>query len=240
MTKQRALIGSLIASVALNLAMVIYLANSGGLRRMLLKLDLVQMSKERAEFQIKDTEKFRLLPNTPAEVVFAGDSLVADGPWSELFSEIHNRGIGGERTFGLLERLDEILESCPKKIFFLIGSNDLSNVVPVAQILRNYRAILLKVQAESPATKMYVSALLPINSSDSKAPIYTNQDVQAVNGPLRSLVQEFPSARFFDLTELLVDDKGALKPEYSTDGLHLNVKGYLAIKPLIGAMLDQP
>ena len=49
----------------------------------------------------------------PGEVVFAGDSLVADGPWAEFYSEIHNRGIGGETTSGLLGRLDEITEGRP-------------------------------------------------------------------------------------------------------------------------------
>ena len=69
----------------------------------------------------------RKLPNTAAEVVFAGDSLVADGPWAEFYTEIHNRGIGGERpSRASSSRLDEITEGSPRKLFLLVGANDLA------------------------------------------------------------------------------------------------------------------
>ena len=239
-TGQRVLVAALLGSVGLNVAFVVYLANSGGLKRILLRLDLVQAPTERATFQVDDEARFRLLPNTPAEVVFAGDSLVADGPWAEFYSDIHNRGIGGERSFGLLGRLDEILASHPRKIVFLVGSNDLSNVIPPTQILRNYRAMLERVQAESPSTRVYVLALWPVNPHFKDSPIYTNDHVRAVNEPLRNLVAEFSSARFFDLTDQLANEKGELRAEYSVDGLHLNLKGYLAIEGKLREILDAP
>ena len=203
-------------------------------------LDLVQASKERQAFQLEDERRYRLLPNTAHEIVFAGDSLVADGEWSEFYSDVHNRGIGGDRTDNVLDRLDEILESHPQKLVFLMGSNDLSAGVPVVQILRNYRAILNQVVQQSPDTRIFVSALWPVNPSFTVPPFYSNQDVQAVNQPLRQLVGEFPNARFFDLHDLLADDQGELKRAYTGDGLHLNLQGYLAIQEKIQAILNQP
>ncbi len=239
-TRQRLVVAALVASVAVNIGFVAYLANSGGLKRILLRFDLVQAPSERAGFQVEDEARFRLLPNTPAELVFAGDSLAADGPWAELYSDVHNRGIGGERSFGLLGRLDEILASHPKMVVFLVGSNDLSNVIPPAQILRNYRAILTRVRDESPATRVLVLALWPVNPHFKDSPIYTNEHVKAVNEPLRELVREFPAVRYVDLTDQLADDKGELKAEYTIDGLHLNVRGYLAIDRKLRAALDAP
>lgn len=244
LTKPRIPFGVSIVSIALNLVLIVggfaYAANSGGLRRILMKFDMAKMPSTRQAFQIKDEERFRLLPDTAAEVVFAGDSLIADGPWGEIYSDIHNRGIGGDRTDNLLGRLDEIVASHPRKVFLLIGSNDISAGAPVVQILRNYRAILSKIQAESPETKVYVSALLPVNLNCSKSPVYSNKEVQAVNEPLRGLVEEFPSARFLDFKEQLVDPKGDLKEEYTTDGYHLNLKAYLALRRKVWAILDQP
>lgn len=243
-TKRQVPFGWFIVSVALNLGLIlgclIYIANSGGLRRILMKFNLATMPPMRAEFQLKDEERFRLLPNTSAEVVFAGDSLIAGAPWSELYTEIHNRGIGGDRTDDLLRRLDEILESQPRKIIILIGCNDLSAGVPANQILRNYRAILTKIQKDSPKTKVYVSALLPVNSSFTDLVLYSNKDVQAVNELLESLVREFPPDQFFDLKDQLVDNKGELKQEYTNDGYHININAYLAIQGTIRALLDQP
>lgn len=239
-TKLRILIGALVISVASNVGICSYLAYSGGLRRILMKFDLAKMPSTRQAFQIKDEERFRLLPDTPAEVVFAGDSLIADGPWGEIYSDIHNRGIGGDRTDNLLGRLDEIVASHPKKVFLLIGSNDISAGVPVVQILRNYRAILAKIQAESPETKVFVSALLPVNLNCSQSPVYSNKEVQAVNEPLRSLIGEFPSVRFLDFREQLTDPNGDLKAEYTGDGYHLNLKAYLALRQKVRSILDQP
>ena len=234
------LAGGLVASLALNLGLGGYLANSGGWRRLLLRLDLVELPHDPVKFQIEDAAKYRLLPNTPGEVVFAGDSLINEGPWAEFFSPIRNRGIGAERTDDLLVRLDEILDSRPKQLFLLVGSNDLSQAVPPAQLLRHYRTILERVRAESPATATVVCGLLPVNRGFNSPLVYTNDEVRAVNAQLKELVAEFPPARFIDLAPELADDRGDLKPELTKDGLHLNVRGYLAIKDRVRATLGLP
>src|SRR5271168_161103 len=105
----------LVLSVLLNVLMIGYLAQSGGLRRIFLKLDLAELPKTRLDFQKEMEARYRKFPNTGAEIAFVGDSLVADGPWAEFFSEIHNRGIGGDRVSGVLGRLDEITEGQPRK-----------------------------------------------------------------------------------------------------------------------------
>lgn len=235
--RRRLVIASLVASLTLNAALLGSLAGSGGLRRILLRLNLVKPPSVRAPFQVEDEERFRLLPHTPAEVVFLGDSLIGDGPWAELYSDVHNRGIGGDRTDNVLARLDTILAGRPRVIVSIIGANDLSAAVPPAQVLDNYRAILERIRRESPATRVCVAAMLPVNPNMVGAPIYTNDQVRAVNGPLRELVAEFPTAEFFDLGDLLRDDKGDLRPEYSKDGLHLNLKGYLAVAERVGSLV---
>jgi lysophospholipase L1-like esterase len=223
----------LLGSVVLNLAMIGYLANSGGLRRFFVRLDLVEAPKTRQEFQKEMEARFRKLPNTPAEIVFAGDSLVADGLWSEFFSEIHDRGIGGETTAGLLDRLDEIIESKPRQIFLWIGTNDLADATHEAQILRNYRAILDRLRKEAPQTALTVIAILPVNEKAPKPPTQTNAQISSVNRQLKALVGEFPGVRFVDLGPILSDESGQLSRKFSVDGVHLNLDGYLAIlKPL--------
>ena len=219
------LAGGLFASLALNLGLVGYLATSAGLRRIFLKLDLVELPHEPAPFQIEDVERFRLLPDTPDEVVFAGNSLINEGPWAEFYSPIRNRGIGAERTDGLL---------------LLIGPNDLSQAAPPAQFLRHYRTILERVLAESPATRIVVCGLLPVNQLFANPSAYSNEDVGAVNVQLKGLAAELQAARFLDLTPELADDRGDLKPDLTRDGKHLNLRGDLAIKDKIRATLEQP
>jgi lysophospholipase L1-like esterase len=230
----------LFASVGLNVAMIAYLAQSGGLRRFFVKLDLAELPKDRLAFQKETEARYRKLPNTPSEVVFAGDSLVGDGPWAEFYSEVHNRGIGGDTVAGVLGRLDEILEGKPRKLFLLIGTNDLAAAVPDSQYLRHYRTLLERVRKESPDTAITVLAIFPVNMTFPVQPTYDNTRVVEANRKLKELVAEFPEVRFLDLTGELVDKVGSLRREFSPDGMHLNIDGYLAIRePLKRIVLEE-
>ncbi len=219
------------------MATIGYLAKSGGLRRIFMKMDLVDLPGTRMEFQQNDEARFRKLPNTAAEIVFAGDSLVNNGPWAEMLSEVHSRGIGGETTSGLLTRLDEITESKPKQIFLLIGTNDLANSVPENRVVRNYRTILERIGRESPKTAITVLALLPLNPLSPKKTTQTGEQVASLNRRLKELVGEFPGVQFLDLTSYLADASGNLRPEFAEDMVHINLDGYLAIrKPIEDAV----
>jgi lysophospholipase L1-like esterase len=217
-------------SLLLNVALVGSLANSGGLRRIFLRMDLVSLPPIRQDFQKDLEDRYRKFPNTPAEIVFAGDSLIGDGYWAEYYSEIHNRGIGGETVQGMLGRIDEILESKPRKIFLLLGTNDFAMDVPLAQYLRNYRALLERIRKDSPETTVHVIGILPINTTFPTVPAQTNAELAEANEQLKKLVAEFPGVKFLDLSPGLVDQKGELRREFSKDGLHLNSDGYLAIR----------
>src|SRR5258708_3203562 len=122
-TGHRFLYVVLIASLALNAlaaaTVTTRVLRKGGARYLLERLHLRDGEHTTLPFQADWRARFRRLPNTEAEIVFAGDSLIARGPWSELYSPIKNRGIGGETTAGLLDRLDELTESQPRKIFLL-------------------------------------------------------------------------------------------------------------------------
>src|SRR5689334_23354873 len=59
-------------------------------------------------------------------VLFLGDSITEGGMWPDLFPDLatSNRGIGGEATYDLLERLDSALNE-PVAVSLMIGTNDL-------------------------------------------------------------------------------------------------------------------
>lgn len=71
---------------------------------------------------------FELLPIRSSDIVFLGNSLTDGCEWSELFDNRHirNRGISSDRACELAERLDPIVEGHPKRLFLMIGINDLA------------------------------------------------------------------------------------------------------------------
>jgi len=58
------------------------------------------------------------------DVVFIGDSITDGAEWEDLFPslKIANRGIGGDRTDGVLKRLDSIYSTSASRAFIMIGS----------------------------------------------------------------------------------------------------------------------
>src|SRR5262245_30731364 len=79
-----------------------------------------------------------------ADVVMLGDSLTEGVDWHDLFQGVRslNRGIAGDTTAGILNRLDEVIGRRPKTVFLMIGVNDLQIGVPVSTISANIRSIV--------------------------------------------------------------------------------------------------
>ena len=87
-----------------------------------------QTQKKFSEYYYHKKAHFENLPNTQDEIIFLGNSITDGCEWSELFQDlrIKNRGISGDITEGVLQRLKEVTESKPSKVFIMIGVNDIS------------------------------------------------------------------------------------------------------------------
>lgn len=179
----------------------------------------------------KETKSlYDILPNDSNEIVFVGNSITFGCEWSELFSnpKIKNRGIGGDNTEGVLERLTEITESKPDKIFINIGTNDLGLDMRIQEIVKNYREILDRIKQSTPKTKVYIESVLPTNNHPER----NNDSIRVLNKQLEKLANE-KSAKYLNLFDSFLDKNGNLNMDVSLDGLHLTGQGYLIWKKLI-------
>src|SRR4051794_8025406 len=73
-------------------------------------------------------ELFKKEPIVKGRVLFLGNSITQGGNWKKLLKDttVINRGISGDVTFGILNRLGEVIQREPSKLFLLIGINDIS------------------------------------------------------------------------------------------------------------------
>lgn len=174
-------------------------------------------------------EQFRSYPNSPGDIIFFGNSITAGTDWMELLSEprARNRGISADITFGLLERLEEVTEGRPAKLFILIGINDISRNIPDTVIVANYRKIIRRVKAASPVTKIYFQTLLPVNNEFTQFKNHYNKDehILYVNSELRKIAAE-EKIELVDLYPHFLNADNKLDKQYTMDGLHLLPSGY--------------
>ncbi len=172
---------------------------------------------------------FKQLPAKKGPVVFWGDSITEWADWNELtgLGKVLNRGIAGDISYGLRYRLDEVIRHRPKKLFILIGTNDISKGIPVEAIVHTYTSILQQLKAELPAAKLYVQAVLPINDSLINRQYYkgTNAQILALNAALKEMAGN-NKVMYVDTYPAMIDDKKQLHSAFTYDGLHLSGTGY--------------
>lgn len=189
------------------------------------------------EYNYQRRSLFEVLPVLSSDIVFLGNSITDGCEWAELFNNRHvkNRGISADRSGWLLDRLDPIIEGHPKKLFLLIGTNDLADGVTPDEIVANVAKLIDRFQNESRWTKIYVQSILPVNGKDFSK--YKNHYAHShlivpTNKKLEALCDE-KEVTYLDVWGALADHDGKLDKRYTNDGLHLMGDGYLVWRDAI-------
>lgn len=184
-------------------------------------------------------------PGKP-RVIFFGDSITDFWRLNEYFpdSDYINRGIGGQTTGQLLQRMKaDVVDLHPDAVLVLAGTNDLARGIPVAAIENNLQTLADLAAANK--IKAIFGAVLPVSDyHKDQDPAYERTPgrppayIQELNGWL----QKFCAQRgcgYADYFTATVDDAGRFKEDLSDDGLHPNAKGYRLMAPVAGAGIDK-
>lgn len=190
---------------------------------------------------------FKTLPSSKDDIIFLGNSITDGAAWSELFNDnkIKNRGISGDVTAGVLNRLDDIVNGKPAKIFLLIGVNDLARNIMPDSIVKNIRSIAAYAKQQSSSTALFVQSILPVNDIYKKFSTHTDkgEQIKQVNEQLKHYADQYHYT-FIDLYNSFCDKEGKLKSDLTNDGLHLKGEAYLLWKhivyPYVYGLRQQP
>jgi lysophospholipase L1-like esterase len=179
---------------------------------------------------------FKNLPQTGGDIVFIGNSITDGGEWSELFNDLHvkNRGISGDFSAGVINRIDEVIKRKPAKVFLMFGVNDLARNIPTDSILKNILLIATYVKQGSVSTQLYIESILPVNDVFGKFGGHTNkgEQIKWMNEKLKQNETNY-NYTFIDLYGSFKDEKGKLDAKFTNDGLHLTGNAYLYWKHLV-------
>ena len=172
----------------------------------------------------KRIAEFKASPLQTEDIVFIGNSITElGGNWGVRFgnAKVKNRGIAGDVTAGVINRLKEIYYYKPEKVFLKIGINDLfrDDLTP-EYVANNIKSIVEKIHLESPTTKIYVHTILPTSNNTSlKAKIATT-NIFIKNSVQTNYYQVIDLySKFADANDLMISN-------YSVDGVHLTEAGY--------------
>jgi len=174
------------------------------------------------------------LAKLPRQTVLLGDSLTLWFPSNMLPGHRTwlNQAISGENSSGLLNRLYLLDQNNPEAFFIMIGINDLVWGGSADNLVFNVRATVEYLQAAHPQSRIVVQSILPHGGAAAtwegrdRLLAISPEQIAAVNDQLKQVVAE-TDIEYLDLYPLFVNGDGYLRPDLTTDGLHLNQTGYL-------------
>lgn len=185
---------------------------------------------------------FDHLPITENDIVFLGNSITDGGNFEELFKreDVKNRGIRSDIIPGVMKRLDQVVKGHPRKIFLLIGINDVSHGHSIDKLAQRYENLVKEIMRRSPQTKLYLQSIMPI---DNRFGVYRNlrgkeQTVMDFNKRIQAIAEE-NGLTYIDLWPVLSDKEGRMRSDFTNDGLHLTGPGYHAWTNAIRHFLDE-
>lgn len=164
-------------------------------------------------------------------IVFLGDSHIENGGnWNKRLhrKKIINRGIIGDNTQGILNRLTPIAQGKPKQIFLSVGVNDISQGLNNYTLLENIEKIIQTILEISPRTRITLQTLMPFNEKKSWYRLLKGKSdtIQEFNILLKELATKYQLDIVDAYDYFTMEGTNQLRPELTNDGLHLTDEGY--------------
>jgi lysophospholipase L1-like esterase len=177
---------------------------------------------EIAAFEARDAQA------KPAKggILFLGSSTIR--MWTDLshdFPGLHviNRGFGGSTIPDSVRYADRIvIPYAPKTVVFYAGDNDLGAGHSPEAVLADFQALVAKVHAKLPTTRILFVSIKP-----SLSRWQLIEGIRTANTLVRDYVATDPRLGYIDIVPQMLGRDGKPRPElYREDGLHMTRAGY--------------
>ncbi|HWU48820.1 MAG TPA: GDSL-type esterase/lipase family protein [Asticcacaulis sp.] len=179
-------------------------------------------------------------------VVFLGDSITDRWNLAKFFpgKPYINRGIGGQVTPQMIMRFQaDVVALHPKAVVILAGVNDVQGVFQVEteqQIETNY--LTLAQLAEANGIIPIFTEITPINNYTPNAGTVLQDRHADELARLNTWLEGFCAGRGYTLIDygpVLRDDKGLMRADYTTDGIHPTDAAYAVMAPVAEKAIEQ-
>ena len=128
---------------------------------------------------------------------------------------------------GVSDRLELITKGKPKKIFLLIGVNDVSHHLTPDSITTAVEKLIVKIKQQTPTTEIYLQSWLPINNDFKRYKNMIGKEMVIFHGNVMlEQVARRQGVNWVNLFPAFADKEMKLPKHLTNDGLHLNDEGY--------------
>lgn len=175
-------------------------------------------------------DSFKVIAPAEGSILFLGNSITDMHCWPEVFKTsegnylpIVNRGVSGTYSTEQSDNLESYLLNKPKKVFMMIGTNDLASTGGLnytgEQILAYVKSIVGRVHLRYPGTKIYLYSILNNDTYNREPARWLH-----ANELFKAYADDTENVTYIDLYDKLIDvNKNGV---YSYDKLHLTAAAY--------------
>jgi len=180
--------------------------------------------------------------NEGNRIIFIGDSITEFWErYDSMFCSQNNyinRGISGQTTSQILERFqNDVVDLQPKKVIILAGINDIAeNNGPISteEIMNNIISMVDKSLKNN--IEVLLCSILPAIN------FYWNPKIQPIEKikQLNELIEAYSQSKiikYVDYYSQMVVKNFGLDENFTNDGVHPNLNGYLKMKTIVETYL---
>lgn len=118
--------------------------------------------------------------------------------------------------------LEDMKNKDIQKVYIMLGLNELGWSYPQVFKLK-YGELIDEIRKIKPNCTIYLQSIIPVTESKDKSDkIFNNKNVDEFNKLIQELSSE-KNVKYLDVQSVLVDEKGFLPEEASTDGIHIDI-----------------
>ncbi|MFL5574164.1 MAG: SGNH/GDSL hydrolase family protein [Gemmatimonadaceae bacterium] len=177
-------------------------------------------------------------------VVFFGNS-ITEG-WAPYFKAMFpgkpyiGRGIGGQTTPQMLVRFrQDVIDLKPSVVVILAGTNDIAgNTGPsTLEMIEDNLASMAEL-ATANGIRPVLSSVLPVYDYPWKPGLEPAPKIIALNKWMKDYARRH-RAVYLDYHSAMSDERGGMRAELASDGVHPNEAGYRIMAPLAERAIEQ-
>lgn len=177
---------------------------------------------------------FAAAPIDTGKIFFVGDSDIEAFELNEFLdnADVRNRGIWGDVSSHVLNRMDNIFIQKPSKLFLKIGQNDICSGTDLNEIIANVEKIIVQSEAHIPNVKFFLISEIPCENLIIHSQENAMLKIKALNEKYKLLADKY-NLTYIDVHSYLIQNGKLNKDYYNEDHAHLNGKGYLLFAKIL-------
>lgn len=197
-----------------------------------------------AQFDKYKLDNDSIIKGRRPKVVFMGNSItegwMKEDPEFFIANNFVGRGISGQTSYQMLVRFrEDVINLKPEIVVINAGTNDIAeNNHPYNENITFGNLISMVELAQANGIKVILTSILPTdkfywNPSETEIP----NKINSLNSRIKNYADE-RGLPYADYYSKMVGDGGALKKEYSTDGVHPVLLGYKVMEQVIEPVIN--